>query len=103
MDEFSEMNFQMPFLLSMTLLIYIPSYFGQKMTGASEALSLTLFHSKYYEADRKVQSSMKIAMEHAKKPKKFRCAYILDISLETFVKIINSTYSLYAVLKNVSK
>jgi len=50
-----------------------------------------------------MEMSMKIFLENAKKPKVFRCAYIYNVSLESFVAICNSAYSLYAVLKNVNK
>jgi len=86
----------------MLIQIFIPCYFGQQLTNVSDELSLTLFHSNFYEADRKVQSSIKIIIEHAKQPKKFRCAYIFDITLELLVSILNFAYSLYAVMNNVS-
>lgn len=85
----------------MIVQILLPCYFGNEMIIASEKLSTSLFHSDWMNESREFRMAMKIFMENAKIPIKLSAVGIFQLSLDNFLKIINSAYSLYAVLKNV--
>lgn len=91
------------YMIPMTLEILMPCYFGSEMISASEKLSARLFHSNWMDKPKDFKCAMKIFMENAKKPMKLTAFGIFELTLESFLKIINSAYSLFAVLKNVNR
>lgn len=89
-------------MMPMTLQILLPCYFGNEMMVASEKLSTSLFHSDWINKSDAFKKAMKIFMENAKRPLKLSSFGVFDLTLDNFLKVINSTYSLYAVMKNVA-
>lgn len=85
----------------MTLQIFLPCYFGNEITNASSKLSAALFHSKWTTGDESMMKIMKVFMENTKKEMKISVLGVFDLNLSTFSKIINSAYSLYAILKQI--
>lgn len=79
----------------------LPCYISSELTVASEKLSMSLFHTEWTKESREFKKSMKIFMENAKKPMKIFVLKIFELNLENFVKIINSAYSLFAVLRKI--
>lgn len=92
----------MSYLTVVVLQLLLPFYFGNELIVASEKLSTSLFHCQWHEQSEKFKTSMKIFMEDGKNPVKISAYKVFDLSLETFMKIINFAYSLYAVLKRVN-
>lgn len=77
-----------------------PCLSGTLLTLASDSLSSSLFHSDWSGESKEFKTAMIIFMENAKKSKKISAFGIFELSLENFLKIVNSAYSLYAVVKN---
>jgi 7tm Odorant receptor len=90
------------FMLTTTLQILLPCYFANNLTLASEKLCLTLFHSAWTKESKKFKTAMKLFMENSKKPLRIAAFEIFHVNLENFLRIMNSAYSLYVVLKNIS-
>jgi hypothetical protein len=89
------------FLIPLTLQMLLPCYISTELTVASEKLSMTLFHTEWTIESERLKKSMKIFMENAKNPMKIFVLKIFELNLENFVKIINSAYSLFAVLRKL--
>lgn len=90
------------YIVPMTLIIFLPCFFGNELTIASQKLSQSLFHSSWYNQPKNFQTAMKVFMENTKKPLKVVACYgIFELSVETFLKIVNSAYSMYAFLKQL--
>jgi odorant receptor len=90
------------FIVPMTLEIFLPCYFGNELSIASGKLSQALFHSEWIENNKNLGSTMKIFMENMKKETKISAFGIFHVNLTTFNSILNSAYSLFAVLKRVN-
>lgn len=93
----------MSYMLPMTLQILMPCYFGNEMILASDKLSMSLFHSNWAFESKEFKTAMIIFMENAKQPMRITALGIFELSLENFQRILNSAYSLFAVLKNVNR
>ena len=91
------------FTFSMILKIFLPCYFGNELTSASSKLSTALYDSAWLETDREFKMNMKIFIENAKLEINFTAFSFFKANLETFKAIVNTAYSLYAVLKNINK
>lgn len=84
----------------MIVQILLPCYAGTLLIIANENLPVDLFHSNWAGESKEFKMAMRIFMENAKKTVKISAFGIFDLSLENFVRIMNSTYTLYAVLKH---
>jgi 7tm Odorant receptor len=90
------------FLIPVVLEIFLPCFFGNKLTLASSKLSTSLFHSNWIDEDKSFKKIVKIFMENTKKDLKISAFGIFDVNLATFSRIGNAAYSLLAVLKHVN-
>jgi hypothetical protein len=87
--------------LALTMMsIFVPCYYGSKITDLSEKINKILFGSEWIQEDREYRRVLIIAMEYAKRPIKISTLGIFNVNLETFKAICESTYSMYCVFKN---
>jgi len=90
------------YLIPMLIVMFLPSYYGSRMTGLSTTLSASMFHSELHidnQVDRKL---IIILMENIKKPIKIVVAGVFQVNLETFVTLINFAYSLFAFFTRIN-
>jgi hypothetical protein len=81
----------------------LPCSLSSELTAASEKLSMGLFHSDKWTGESvEFKRNMKIFIENTKKPVKIVVLKIFAYNLESFVKIMNSAYSLFAVLREIN-
>lgn len=88
-------------MLPIVLQIYLPCYFGNEMTTASEKLSTSLYDSNWVHGSKRFRTTLLVFFENTKRPLKLSAFGVFELTLDTFLRIINSAYSLFAVLKNV--
>jgi hypothetical protein len=89
-------------MIPMILEIFLPCYFGNELSIASSKLSTALFHSDWTNCDKKLRQSMKIFIENTKKEMKVSAFGVFEVNLASFSRILNSAYSLFAILKRVN-
>lgn len=89
------------YLALVLLEIFIFCIVGQELEDSSMKLLHILFHSSWYKADMKTRKTVKGFMENLKKPMKIRLFGFLDVNLVLFGRIMNSAYSLFAVLQKI--
>jgi HJR/Mrr/RecB family endonuclease len=89
-------------MIPMTLEIFLPCYFNSQLAAASSKFSTALFHANWTNGRKKLQSSAKIFAENTKKEMKLMAFCEFELNLTSFLKIINSAYTLFAVLKNIN-
>jgi hypothetical protein len=112
------------YAITMLVQIFLPCYFGNELSSASEKISMSLFHSCWLLKDVDYKKSeiqgqchiqtkqapqrfkenpskiaVKIFMENSKKPLNIKAAGLMDMNYESFKSICNFAYSLYAVFK----
>jgi len=85
----------------MLLQIFIPTYYGNELSVASNELSMSLFHSGWAKGSKKYKSSMRLFLENIKKPIQISAFGVFRVNLDTFNKVCNGAYSLYAVCQSM--
>jgi 7tm Odorant receptor len=80
---------------------FLPCYFGSELMAASEKLSASFFNSEWMQQSKQFKVAMKIFMENSKKPIFLSAFGTVKLTLENFLRIINSAYSYYAALKSL--
>jgi hypothetical protein len=83
-------------------IIFIPCYYGSKLTEASAKISDCLFHSEWMLENKEYRQLMKIAIGFCSRPITIRAGTIFNVNLETFMWICEKSYSFYAVLTNLN-
>ncbi|CRK88697.1 CLUMA_CG002373, isoform A [Clunio marinus] len=102
MSEPSLFIFMFTYMVPMILEIFLPCYFGNEVSLASQKFSTTLFHIDWIEEDKNFKSAMKMVLENTKTPIKIAAAQgVFPVNLWTFLRIINSAFSVYAVLQSM--
>ncbi|KAJ8735945.1 hypothetical protein PYW07_007565 [Mythimna separata] len=91
---------------SMTLFIsciltelFLYCYYGNEVTDESERVTQSLYSMEWRRAELSFRRSLVLVMERAKRPLRPAAGLVIPLSLDTFVKIIKSSYTFYAVLR----
>ncbi|CAH1640018.1 unnamed protein product [Spodoptera littoralis] len=91
---------------SMTLFIsciltelFLYCYYGNEVTDESSRVSESLYSMEWARAGLSFRRSLVLVMERAKRPLRPAAGRVIPLSLDTFVKIIKSSYTFYAVLR----
>lgn len=87
----------------LVIQIFAPCYFGQRLKDSSSNISCALFDSNWHNLDKKSRKLVIIFMENLKKPLTIDFYGLIEANLETFTNIMNSAYSLLAILQNLNK
>jgi gustatory receptor len=90
------------YMLAMTTQIFIPCFYGSRLSASYNKISDALSHSEWMFEDKDYRQNVKFMMEYAKAPLKISAFGLFEVDLETFMRILNSAYSLYAVFKRVN-
>lgn len=89
------------YLIPISLQTFNPSYYGNEVTNSSDKISLALFHSNWYKQSKKFKVAMKMLMENTKRSIVINAGRgLFPVNLNSFLSIINSAYSMYAVLQS---
>lgn len=90
------------YIISTFLQLLIPCYYGNEISVLTDRLSTSLFYSKWYlEEDKKYRKSISIFMERLKRKERVKSGKVFDVNLESFMRVCNSAFSLYAVFRNI--
>lgn len=97
-------NFVFFFVYTLPILfdIYLPCYYGHELMVSSENLINATKNSNWIKADKKTKQALMIFLEEAKKPIKIAYRRLREVNLVSFADIIQSAYSLYALLKSLN-
>ncbi|XP_036328400.1 odorant receptor 94a-like [Rhagoletis pomonella] len=90
-------------VIVMTLQIFIPCYCGNEIILNSGALNDAVYHAEWVQCMPKMRKYLIIYMEMLQKPIKVKAGNFFEIGLPVFVKTMNNTYSLMALLLNMNK
>lgn len=102
------MNEIKPFLkilsysLTMLLQVFLPCYYGTELSSASDKVSLSLIHSDWINQSKRFKTSMKAVVISGFKSLKVLAFGFVTIDFDTFSKICNAAYSMYALLKKIN-
>jgi hypothetical protein len=89
-------------MIQIILEIFLPCFFSGELLIASSKLSSSLFHSNWMNQGKSTKQTMKIFMENSKREMKMMAFGVFELNLSNFLKVINSAFSLFAVLKSLN-
>ncbi|KAG5684589.1 hypothetical protein PVAND_013814 [Polypedilum vanderplanki] len=81
--------------------LFIPSYHGSKLSETASKISNSLIQYEIYFENKEYQQDIKIMMEFVKKPMKITSFGLFDINLESFGRVCQWSYSLFAVCNKI--
>ncbi|XP_050669832.1 odorant receptor Or2-like [Leptidea sinapis] len=92
--------------VSMTLFIFciltelfLYCYFGNELTVESDQLAGAAYAMRWEDTSLPFRRSLLLLMLRARRPLRPAAGRVLPLSLETFLKILKSSYTFYAVLR----
>nr|AXY83403.1 putative odorant receptor 25 [Conopomorpha sinensis] len=91
------------YMVTMLSQLFLYCWCGNELTIRSQELQDELYVCPWYEQDKRFNNSLWIAMERMKKPIIFKAGHYIPLSRQTFVAILRSSYSYFAVLNQANK
>ncbi|XP_072380770.1 odorant receptor 85b-like [Diabrotica undecimpunctata] len=91
---------QVIYFASMVFQIFIYTWFGQKFMDKSQDITQACYLSEWHKFDIRIQKTILVILTRSTRP----CVLVagtFDLTLETFVKIIKSSYSYMTVLNTM--
>ncbi|XP_052744218.1 odorant receptor 43a-like [Bicyclus anynana] len=86
------------YMATMLSQLFLYCWCGSELTTKSQDLREWLYQSPWYEQDATFRKSLLIAMERMKRPIILKAGHYIPLSRPTFVSILRSSYSYFAVL-----
>ncbi|KAJ3658562.1 hypothetical protein Zmor_010295 [Zophobas morio] len=86
------------FIICVQLLFYC--HYGTLLYEENNTLINAVYMGPWYRYDVKIRKILLTIMERSKRPMTFTAGAVVDVTLETFVSVLKTSYSLVAVLNN---
>ncbi|XP_050354215.1 odorant receptor Or1-like [Nymphalis io] len=90
------------YLSVMISQLFVCCWCGHELTASSENLHAVLYHCTWYEQDMKFQRMLSFAMMRMNRPLVLRAGHYISLSRQTFVAILRTSYSYFAVLNQAN-
>ncbi|XP_061718481.1 odorant receptor 43b-like [Cydia pomonella] len=91
--------FMVGYFMVMNLQIFVPAWLGTQLTYKSEELTTAAYKSEWLPCSKRCKSSIKLLMERAKSPVIITGLKIFPLSLATYIQIMKTAYSCFALLR----
>ncbi|KAL5292625.1 Or46a family protein [Megaselia abdita] len=101
--DFSVFVASFGYLFAMIIQLYLPCYYGNRITSKSEDLALALYDSNWYEWKLKDKKAMMFMLARLQRPVIVKAFGIMNFNLEVFSNIINTSYSFFNIIRNTNK
>ncbi|KAM7361976.1 uncharacterized protein ACRADG_012841 [Cochliomyia hominivorax] len=101
--EFSEFFAMLQFFSVMILEIYLPCHFANQITVNSGHLLNIIYDCDWLQFNTVNRKFLRLYMEFFKKPEKLRAGNFFEIGLPIFTKVMNNSYTYFALLLNIDK
>lgn len=89
------------YTFAMCCEIFLHCYYGNEITLISRKFSTSLFHSEWLTTNKKVKKSMILLKENLTKDLRIEVFGIYNLSLSSFMKIVNAAYSYLMLLRQL--
>ncbi|CAH0400352.1 unnamed protein product [Chilo suppressalis] len=83
--------------------LFVCSWSGHELTSTSEMLHTAMYDCPWYEQDVRFKRDLCFAMMRMSRPLVFRTGHYVSLSRQTFIAILRTSYSYFAVLVNQTK
>nr|AQQ73506.1 olfactory receptor 26 [Heliconius melpomene rosina] len=87
------------FILCILTELFLYCYYGNELTVESDKLVCSVYCMRWQRAPPRLRRLLVLVMERARRPLRPIAARLVPLSLETFLKILKSSYTFYAVLR----
>ncbi|CAK1540401.1 unnamed protein product [Leptosia nina] len=94
--EFASMTL---FIFCILTELFLYCYFGTELSVESSYIAESVYLMQWLFSGPRFRRSLVLVMERARRPLRPRAARLVPLSLETFLKILKSSYTFYAVLR----
>ncbi|CAF4901331.1 unnamed protein product [Pieris macdunnoughi] len=91
------------YIICMLFELFIYCYFGSEVTQASMELTDDAYSMNWLDIPVKNRKELIIFMERIKRPIRVMAGRIVPLSNDTFVSIVKSSYSFYALLRSTNE
>nr|QMS80327.1 odorant receptor [Histia rhodope] len=91
------------YMVTMLSQLFLYCWCGNELTIRSQDLREVIYQTPWYDFDRKFCRLLWVAMERMKRPIIFKAGHYIALSRPTFVSILRSSYSYFAVLNQANK
>nr|QKN21050.1 odorant receptor [Bactrocera correcta] len=102
MDNLGMLFSTVQFATVMAVQIFLPCYFGNKVTEFSNALTDDIFNSDWTTFDVPTRKFMILYMELLKRPTNLMSVNYFIIGLPIFAKTMKNAYSIFALILNMN-
>uniref|UniRef100_A0A348AZU2 Odorant receptor n=1 Tax=Bactrocera dorsalis TaxID=27457 RepID=A0A348AZU2_BACDO len=102
MENLSMLFSTVEFATVMAVQIFLPCYFGNKVTESSDALTDEIFNSDWTTFDVPTRRFMILYMELLKKPANLMSVNYFIIGVDIFAKTMKNAYSIFALVLNMN-
>ncbi|KAJ8923005.1 hypothetical protein NQ315_001553 [Exocentrus adspersus] len=89
------------YFASMVTQLGMYCWFGHNIIASSDKINEAVYMSNWYEADSGTKKSILIFMEKCKRPVVLTAGKLFPLSLDTFIGLMRSSYSYFAVLQRL--
>lgn len=125
LNELANLIFYVSYCATICMEIFLPCYFGTELMLKNNNLTTAAYTSNWTEFPMNIQKMVVVFMEFLKQPKVLLSGKVFTLSLNSFLvvkfsfslygktpqliyalytlQVLNRTYSLFAVLKNLLK
>nr|WBF91111.1 odorant receptor SameORX [Schistocerca americana] len=83
--------------------IYLYCWAAHNVTEQAEAVTLAAYGCSWLEASPRFKRALRILMCRAQKPLVITAAHLYPMSRDTFVSLVNASYSFYALLGQMNR
>ncbi|CAH0405109.1 unnamed protein product [Chilo suppressalis] len=87
------------FLVCILTELFLYCYYGNEVYVESDLMVQSLYSMEWVHTPLAFKRSLLLTMERAKRPLRPAAGHLIPLSLDTFVTILKSSYSFYAVLR----
>ncbi|XP_037298843.1 odorant receptor 4-like [Manduca sexta] len=87
------------FIVCILTELFLYCYYGNEVAVESDLVLQSMYALEWLAVPRRVRRALLIAMERAQRPMRPAAGAVLPLTLDTYVKILKSSYSFYAVLR----
>nr|ARO76431.1 odorant receptor 26 [Conogethes punctiferalis] len=91
------------FIICILIELYIYCYLGNEVTLESDLVVESIYSMHWLGTSHRFQKALVLVMERAKRPLRPTAVGLIPLSLDTYVRILKSSYSILSVLRQTNK
>ncbi|EFA10800.2 odorant receptor 94a [Tribolium castaneum] len=93
---------ELVYMVAMGFQLYLYCWFGNEVTLMASEIPVNVWKADWYDCDQSFKKSMIFTMTRMQKPIYMTVGKFAPLTLQTFVYILRTSYSIFAVIKNTS-